>query len=46
MTSIVSFVTVFMATFVLAFGYMSYSEQEEAMVVTEPPEVAVSESDR
>ena len=44
MTSIVSIVTAFMATFVLVFGYLTYSEQAP----TEPdtPTAAVSEDER
>ena len=35
MTSIVSIVTVFMATFLLVFGYLSFSEQYVAPVATD-----------
>lgn len=42
MTSIVSIITVFMATFVLVYGYLTYSDQGDV----EAPAVAVSELDR
>ena len=43
MTSIVSIVTVFMATFLLVFGYLSFNEQEVASVITEAPVAAIAE---
>jgi hypothetical protein len=46
MTSIVSIVTVFMATFVLVFGYMSFSEQEVASIETQMPAASIPGWDR
>ena len=46
MTSIVSIVTAFMATFVLAFGYLTFSEQEVAAEMTEPPAAEIAEAGR
>lgn len=43
MTSIVSIVTVFMATFLLVFGYLSFSEQYVAPVATDTSEAAGSD---
>lgn len=42
MTSIVSIVAAFMATFILVFGYLTYSEDGHA----EAPAAAASELDR
>jgi flagellar basal body-associated protein FliL len=44
-TSIVSIVTVFMATFVLVFGYLSFSEQE-APAASQTPTAVSPEFDR
>jgi len=46
MTSIVSIVTAFMATFVLVFGYLTYSEGNFAPVEPDTPTAAVSEPER
>lgn len=46
MTGIVSIVTAFMATFVLVFGYLTYSEGDFAPVETDTPTAAVSEPER
>jgi hypothetical protein len=46
MTSIVSIVTAFMATFVLVFGYLTYSEGSFAPVEPDTPAVVTSESER
>lgn len=46
MTSIVSIVTAFMATFVLAFAYLSFDEQKVAADMTDPPADAIAELDR
>ena len=42
MTSIVSIVAAFMATFMLVFGYLTYSEPDPV----DAPEAVVSEVDR
>ena len=44
MTSIISIVTVFMATFLLVFGYLSFSEQYGTPAAMETP--VASSSDR
>lgn len=46
MTSIVSIVTAFMATFVLVFGYLTYTDQEVAAPATDTPTATVDESER
>lgn len=46
MTSIVSIVTAFMATFVLVFGYLTYTEEEVAAPETDTPTAALDESAR
>ena len=46
MTSIVSIVSAFMATFVLAFAYLSYDEQTVAADMSDPPADAIAEFDR
>lgn len=46
MTSIVSIVTVFMATFLLAFGYMTYSQEAPAPDETDMPAMELSEGER
>ena len=46
MTSIVSIVSAFMATFVLAFAYLSFDEQEVAADMTGPPAATIGELDR
>lgn len=46
MTSIVSIVTAFMATFVLVFGYLTYSEDDFAPAEPDTPAAAVSEHER
>ena len=43
MTSIGSFVTLFTATFALVFGYLTFSEQEIALMETAASAVSVSE---
>jgi hypothetical protein len=42
MTSIVSIVTVFMATFVLVFGYLTFAEPEGVAMEADAP-AAISE---
>ncbi len=46
MTSIVSIVTAFMATFVLVFGYLTYTEQDVAASGTDTPTATIDESER
>lgn len=48
MTSIVSIVTVFMATFMLVFGYLTYTEEDPELAEAERPAASatLSESDR
>jgi len=46
MTSIVSIVTVFMATFVLVFGYLTFSEQDVAAVEADAPAATIKQSAR
>jgi hypothetical protein len=46
MTSIVSIVIAFMATFVLVFGYLSYTEQEDALPETDMPAAEMLEPER
>ena len=46
MTSVVSIVSAFMATFVLAFAYLSFDEQYMAADMTGPPADAIAELDR
>ena len=46
MTSIVSIVTAFMATFVLVFGYLTYTEQDPALVEPDTAAAEISEADR
>lgn len=44
MTSIVSIVIAFMATFVLVFGYLSYIEEDVAPIATDTPAAVSPES--
>lgn len=46
MTSIVSIVTVFMATFVLAFGYLTFTEPEGAATQADAPAERIEQSAR
>lgn len=46
MTSIVSIVTTFMATFVLVFGYLTFTEQDVAPEETDTPVAPIDESAR
>ena len=46
MTSIVSIVTVFMATFVLVFGYLTFTEQHVASMDAAKPTAAIKHSAR
>lgn len=46
MTSIVSIVTVFMATFVLVFGYLTFTEQDGTATEADTPQVAIDQSAR
>jgi len=46
MTSIVSIVTVFMATFVLVFGYLSFTERDGAAMEAETPTATIEQSAR
>ena len=46
MTSIVSIVTVFMATFVLVFGYLTFTEPEGTVMEADAPAATVEQSAR
>lgn len=46
MTSIVSIVTVFMATFVLVFGYLTFTEPQGAAMEAEAPAARIDQSAR
>lgn len=46
MTSIVSIVTAFMATFVLVFGYLTYVEEDVVAPDTDTPTATIDESER
>jgi hypothetical protein len=46
MTSIVSIVIVFMATFVLVFGYLTFTEPEGAAMEADAPVATIEQSAR
>jgi hypothetical protein len=46
MTSIVSIITVFMATFMLVFGYLTYAEEDPELVEADTPAASATLSDR